>query len=45
LNARKKLVKCHILSIAFYGAEEWALRKGSQKYFESLKCAAGEGWR
>jgi hypothetical protein len=26
-NLRKKLVKCYIWSIAFYGAETWTLRK------------------
>ena len=26
LNLRKKLVKCYIWSVAFYGAETWALR-------------------
>jgi len=26
LNLRKKLVKCHILSMAFYGVENWTLR-------------------
>ena len=27
LNLRKKLVKCYIWSIAFYGAGTWTLRK------------------
>jgi hypothetical protein len=45
LNLRKKLVKCYIWSIAFYGAERWTLGKMDQKYLESLKCGAGEEWR
>jgi hypothetical protein len=40
LNLRKKLVKCYIWSIAFYGAETWTLRKVDQKYLESF-----EMWR
>jgi hypothetical protein len=36
LNLSKKLVKCYIWSIAFYGAETWTLRKVDQKYLESL---------
>jgi hypothetical protein len=36
LNLRKRLVKCHIWSIASYGAETWTLRKVDQKYLESF---------
>ena len=32
LKLRKKLVKCYIWSIAFYGAETWTLGKEDQKY-------------
>jgi hypothetical protein len=45
LELWKKLVKCYIWSIAFYGAETWTLRKLDQNYLEILKCGAGEGWR
>ena len=45
LNLRKKLIKCYIWSIAFYGAETWTLRAADQKYLESFECGAGEGWR
>jgi hypothetical protein len=45
INLRKELVKCHIWSIALYGAEIWTLRKVDQKYLESLKCGAGGGWK
>ena len=45
LNMRKKLVKCYIWSMALYGAETWTLRVTDQKYLESLKCGAGEGWK
>jgi hypothetical protein len=34
LNIRMKLVKCHIWSIALYGAETWKLRKVNQKCLE-----------
>jgi hypothetical protein len=37
INLRKKLVKCHIWSIALYGAEIWTLRKVDQKYLESFE--------
>jgi hypothetical protein len=37
LNLRNKLVKCYIWSIAFYGAETWALRKVDHKYLESFE--------
>jgi len=32
LKLRKKLEKCYIWSIAFYGAETWTLWKEDQKY-------------
>jgi len=34
---RNKLVKCYIWSIAFYGAENFTLRKVDEKYLESLE--------
>jgi hypothetical protein len=37
LNLRKKLVKCYIWSIAFYGAQTWTLRKMDQKYLETFE--------
>jgi hypothetical protein len=37
LNLWKKLVKCYIWSIAFYGAEKWTLRKMDQTYLESFE--------
>ena len=37
LNLRKKLVKCYIWSMAFYGAETWTLRTADQKYLESFE--------
>jgi hypothetical protein len=37
LNLRKKLVKCYIWSIAFYGAETWTLRNVDQQYLESFE--------
>jgi hypothetical protein len=37
LNLRKKIVKCYIWSIAFYGAETWTLQKVDQKYLESFE--------
>jgi len=37
LNLRKKLVKCHIWSMALYGAETWTLRAADQKYLESFE--------
>jgi hypothetical protein len=32
---RKEIVKCHIWSMALYGAEIWKFRKGDQRYLES----------
>ena len=43
LELRKKLVKCYILSIALYGAENWTPRAVDQKHLES--CGAGERWK
>jgi len=40
----KETNKCYIWSIALYGAATWTLQK-DQKYLESFKCGAGEGWR
>ena len=37
LNLRKKLIKCYIWSMAFYGAETWTLRAADQKYLESFE--------
>ena len=37
LNLRKKIVKCYIWSIAFYGAETWTLRKTDQKCLEHFE--------
>ena len=37
LNLRKKLVKCYIWSMDFYGAETWTLRAADQKYLESFE--------
>jgi hypothetical protein len=34
-----------IWSISLYCAETLAVRKVDQKYLESLKCGAAEGWR
>jgi len=36
-NLRKKLIKCYIWSMAFYGAETWTLRAADQKYLESFE--------
>jgi len=37
LNLRKKLIKCYIWSMAFYGAETWTFRAADQKYLESFE--------
>ena len=37
LNLRKKLIKCYIWNMAFYGAETWTLRAADQKYLESFE--------
>ena len=37
LDLRKKLIKCHIWSMALYGAETWALRAADQKYLERFE--------
>jgi hypothetical protein len=37
LELRKKLVKCHVWSIALYGAETWTLRAVDQKHLESFE--------
>ena len=37
LELRKKLVKCYIWSIAFFGAETWTLRAVDQKHLESFE--------
>jgi hypothetical protein len=38
LNLRKKLVKCYVWSMAFYGgAETWTRRAEDQKYLESFE--------
>jgi len=34
LKLRKKLLKCYIWSIAFYGAETWTIRAVDQKHLE-----------
>jgi hypothetical protein len=42
LNLRKKLVKCYIWSMAFYGSEPWTLRAVDQKHLESFEMGC---WR
>ena len=42
LELRKKLVKCYIWSIAFYGDETWTLW-ADQKQMESSKCGEKDG--
>jgi hypothetical protein len=37
LELRKKLVKCYIWSIGFYGAETWRLRTVDQKHLGSFE--------
>ena len=37
LNLKKKLVKCYIWSVVFYGAKNWTLRKVDRKYLKSFK--------
>ena len=37
LELRKKLVKCHVWSIALYCAETWTLRAVDQKHLESFE--------
>jgi hypothetical protein len=37
LELRKKLVKCHVWSIALYGAETWTLRAVDHKHLESFE--------
>jgi hypothetical protein len=37
LNLSKKLVKCYIWSMAFYGAETWTHRAADGKYLESFE--------
>jgi hypothetical protein len=37
LNLKKKLVKCYIWSVAFYGAESWTLRAVDQKHLKSVE--------
>ena len=39
-NTRTNTAVIHIWSIALYGAENWTLRKGDQKYLKSF-----EKWR
>jgi len=40
LELRKKIVKCYVWNIAFYGAETWTLRAVDEKHLESF-----EMWR
>jgi hypothetical protein len=41
LKLKKKLVKCHIWSIALYGAKTWTLRAADQKHLESFEMWCG----
>jgi hypothetical protein len=42
INLRKVLVKCCIVSIAFYGLETWTFQERDQKYLACFKCGAGQ---
>ena len=37
INLRKKLVKCYIWIMAFYGAETWTLLAEDQKHQENFE--------
>jgi hypothetical protein len=37
LKMKKKLVKCYISSIAFYGAETWTIQIVDQKHLKSFE--------
>ena len=39
LNLKRKLVNCHIWSVALYGAETWTLWKVGHKYLENFKMS------
>ena len=41
LKLRKKLVKCYIWTVAFYGAENWTIRAVDQKHLESFEMWCG----
>ena len=43
LNLRKKLIKCYIWSMAFYGAETGHFGQQMRNTWKVLKCGAGEG--
>jgi hypothetical protein len=45
LKKKKKLVKCYICSMAFYGSEIWTLRQQIRNTWKVFKCGAGEGWK
>ena len=47
LKLKKKLVKCCIWIIAFFGAKTWTLRKVDRRYsyLENVEMWAGEKWR
>ena len=45
LNLRKKLVKCFIWSMAFYGLILGRFGQQIRNTWKVLKCGAGEGWR
>ena len=42
LNLRKELLICYIWILAFYGAENWTLRRVDKKYKESFEMCC---WR
>ena len=41
---RRRLVKCFVWSVAFYGAETWTLDGMSKSDWKNLRCGYGEGW-
>ena len=45
IELRKKLVRCYVWSIAFYGSETWTLRKLEQSIWRDFNCGAGGEWR
>jgi hypothetical protein len=45
LSLKKKLSKCHILSIALFGTETLTLLKVNQKNLERSEMWCWKGWR
>ena len=44
-NAKKKIIKTIVWTVALFDAETWTLREEDVRRLDALRCGCGEEWR